>query len=69
LKEALMAITSTTTIRHTIDRVKQAWTEMDHAQRRLFEIRTGIPTTGHAGRATLDELEALYKLDSSRASG
>ena len=28
--------------RRTIDRVRQIWAELDHAQRRLLEIRTGV---------------------------
>jgi hypothetical protein len=26
----------------TIDRVKQIWAELDYAQRRLLEVRTGV---------------------------
>jgi len=29
----------------TINRLARAWAEMDYAQRRLFEIRTGVPVT------------------------
>jgi hypothetical protein len=29
-------------IRRTISRVKAIWSELDYAQRRLFEIQTGI---------------------------
>ena len=36
---------------HTIRRIKQSWAEMDYAQRRLFEVRTGIPVTPEATRA------------------
>ena len=55
---------ATATIRETVKRLKSAWTEMDYAQRRLFEIRTGLPVTGpekRTGPATsVEELEALY---------
>ena len=30
-------------LRRMIGRVKAVWSEMDYAQRRLFEIRTGVP--------------------------
>ena len=30
-------------MRQTIKRVRRAWAEVGYAQRRLFEIRTGIP--------------------------
>jgi hypothetical protein len=67
-----MATATKTGIRHTIERVKRAWTEMDYAQRRLFEIRTGVAVR-QAGkrteRATVDELESLYELGSSAARG
>lgn len=49
---------------HTIGRVKQIWSELDYAQRRLFEIRTGVPSTAPGKRPTdqarVDELERLY---------
>jgi len=28
-----------------IRRIARAWADMDYAQRRLFEIRTGVPVT------------------------
>jgi hypothetical protein len=41
--------------------------ELDYAQRRVFELRTGVsslPTPRHAPRrVSLEELEALYELD------
>lgn len=30
-------------ISQVVGRIRSAWSEMDHAQRRMFEIRTGIP--------------------------
>lgn len=35
-------------------RVHEIWTELDYAQRRLFELRTGVPVTvrAHRGRGT-----------------
>ena len=49
-----------------IGRLKEVWRELDYAQRRLLEIRTGVPftkersATGRRG----DELETLYRLPS-----
>jgi hypothetical protein len=33
-----------------ISRVRHVWAEMDYAQRRLFEIRTGVPVSGRDQR-------------------
>lgn len=49
---------------HTIRRIKKNWAELDYAQRRLFEMQTGIPMTpeGERARARADshELELLF---------
>jgi hypothetical protein len=49
---------------HTIRRIKHSWAEMDYAQRRLFEVRTGIPMTPEGtrvqARADSHELEVLF---------
>jgi BMFP domain-containing protein YqiC len=55
---------STVKIKRIIERVRSTWSELDYAQRRLFEIRTGIqldarPKGPKIARRT-DELEALY---------
>lgn len=54
-------------VKQAIQQVKQVWSEMDYAQRRLFEIRTGIPVTAPPKQArnksTVDELQALYTLE------
>lgn len=62
-------------IKRNINRAKAIWGELDYAQRRLFEIQTGIDLEAHpkARRSTRrpdakgpkiarrpDELEALY---------
>jgi hypothetical protein len=56
-------------IRQIISRVTRVWSELDYAQRRVFEIRTGIPTgAGESRRAggrpkisrSVEELERLY---------
>ena len=52
-----MALHSTTGGR-AIRRLAQIWTEMDYAQRRLFEIRTGVPAPTRP--ASVAELEAIY---------
>ena len=55
---------ATATIRKTVKRLRSAWTEMDYAQRRLFEIRTGVQATSPKARqrpvTSTEELEALY---------
>lgn len=47
-------------------RVREVWAELDYAQRRLFEIRTGLDTGARHSRTrtlTIDELEAMYAAD------
>ncbi len=50
--------------RHSIRRIKHTWAELDYAQRRLFEIQTGIPTTpeGQRAQARMEshELDVLF---------
>jgi hypothetical protein len=54
-------------ISRVIDRLRLAWADMDYAQRRLFEIQTGIPVAGpqprRHRRPTVEELEALYAIE------
>jgi hypothetical protein len=33
-----------------LNRAHEIWSELDDAQRRLFEIRTGVPVTGRSRR-------------------
>lgn len=41
--------------------IRKVWNEMDNAQRRLFEIRTGVPVTAQTRRATeIAELERTF---------
>ena len=51
-------------IKRFLKRVKAIWSELDYAQRRLFEIRTGIEVDGGPSAPKIarrsDELEALY---------
>jgi hypothetical protein len=53
--------------RRTVDYVKDMWAEFDYAQRRLLEVQTGRPMTreGRKAEAQIDELEALYWLESA----
>ncbi len=49
-----------------VGRATQIWAELDYAQRRLLEIRTGIPQLTRQERPTagsVSELEALYALE------
>jgi hypothetical protein len=51
--------------RHTITtRVRRVWNELDYAQRRMFEARTGVPVTDPSPRRRRDEhhLEVLDDL-------
>jgi hypothetical protein len=46
--------------------LRQEWEEIDYAQRRLFEIKTGLPGSADVRtpkqQSLIDELEALYSL-------
>ncbi|MGH2892458.1 MAG: hypothetical protein ACRDPM_04205 [Solirubrobacteraceae bacterium] len=47
-------------------RIRRSLTEMDYAQRRMFEIRTGLPATSTIDRvrdkAMIAELEAHWRM-------
>jgi BMFP domain-containing protein YqiC len=47
-------------------RIRRSLSDMDYAQRRMFEIRTGVPATGHLERARdkamIAELEAHWRM-------
>jgi hypothetical protein len=51
-----------TTLKH---RIRRSLAEMDYAQRRVFEIRTGVPVTQEIDRARdkamIAELEAHWR--------
>ncbi|MBV8953956.1 MAG: hypothetical protein JO179_07450 [Solirubrobacterales bacterium] len=49
-------------IRRTFGRIKETWDELNYANRRMLEIRTGIPVTreGPRIRARFDDLEPLF---------
>ena len=49
--------------RRLLRRLRQVWSELDYAQRRAFEIRTGIPLRAEKRpriSRTIDELERLF---------
>lgn len=51
-----------TTLRH---RIRRTLSEMDYAQRRIFEIRTGVPATTIdrvRDKAMIAELEAHWRM-------
>jgi hypothetical protein len=49
-------------MKNTLHSIRKAWSEMDEAQRRLFEIRTGIPVTARSRRAAeVAELEDSFR--------
>jgi BMFP domain-containing protein YqiC len=49
--------------------VKHVWDELDYAQRRMFEVRTGIPVTPEGeralARAEITKLEAVLATEDS----
>jgi hypothetical protein len=53
----------------TIGRVKELWAEFDYAQRRLLELRMGVPMLPPERpkiAASIDELEDLYAVEDPR---
>jgi hypothetical protein len=46
-----------------IERVRRSWTEIEYAQRRMFELRTGIVLPATRRGTHVEELEALYALE------
>ena len=43
-----------------IDRVREVLRELDYAQRRLFELRTGVPTRESRRRREVRMLESQF---------
>ena len=60
-----MKTTSHSRLRRAGHRIKVIWSEMDYAQRRLFEIRTGIDVD-RRGKRSQAELDALYAVPPSK---
>jgi hypothetical protein len=52
-----------TTSSRILLRVKHVWQELDYAQRKLFEVQTGVPVTERRSRrpSQIDELASLYR--------
>ena len=52
--------------RQTVKRIRHAQAEMNHAQRRLFEIRTGLPAEqtleSARDKAMIANLEAHWRM-------
>jgi len=59
--------------RRIFSRVTETWAELDYAQRRLLELRTGIPNLTPPKRPrisrSVSELDALYALDEHAVAG
>jgi hypothetical protein len=68
-----MSTSILTRLRRIFSRVTQTWAELDYAQRRLLEIRTGIPNLTPPKRPRISrhvsELEALYALEEPAVAG
>jgi hypothetical protein len=50
--------------------IRRSWAEIDYAERRMFELRTGtslLMTTPRPAR--IEELEALYALEARESEG
>jgi hypothetical protein len=71
IQERDMKTRTTKHIGRTIKRFRSTWAELDYAQRRLLEIRTGVPMTQPAERscnsASVEELEAWLALEFPRS--
>jgi len=50
--------TATSRTSRTISRAQQIWAEVDYAQRRMFELRTGVPVVPRQNRR---EATRLYR--------
>lgn len=59
----VQAMTMPSRVGGMIERVRRSWTEIEYAQRRMFELRTGIVLPATRRRTHIEELEALYALE------
>ena len=61
-----MSTTPKRNVSRSITRIKEVWRELDYAQRRSFELRTGLsfdkPVRDARSRAEIQQLESLYDL-------
>jgi hypothetical protein len=63
--EVIMRTRVTSGASRIIRWLRETWDEMDYAQRRLIELRTGVPSLPVPSvRSEVGELEALYALPS-----
>ena len=63
------AITVPSRVGGMIERVRRSWAEVEYAQRRMFELRTGIVVPATRRRTHIEELEALYALEARAKPG
>jgi hypothetical protein len=64
-----MRTTTGSRLIRTIGQVKEIWAEFDYAQRRLLEVQLGVAMRQARPpriAASIDELEALYRLEEPR---
>jgi hypothetical protein len=54
-------MTSRSHFRQLVVRARRVWSELSYAQRRMFEIRTGLPPARPRFRVSTDELERNYE--------
>jgi hypothetical protein len=52
----------TTRLRRSATRARQIWDELDYAQRRVFELRTGVPLAPRPPRRHADRLEDKHRI-------
>lgn len=62
-----MSTNTNRNVPHAITRLKEVWRELDYAQRRSLELRTGLSFDKPVSdppirRAEVEQLEALYNL-------
>ncbi len=69
----MIATTTFSRARRVVTRVRETLAEMNYAQRRMTEIRMGLPLVEPLGRrgiaATVAELDALYAYLDPRLDG
>lgn len=57
-------MSSNSRISSLISNFRRTWSELDYAERRLFELQTGISATGHPQQPSIarktNDLEALF---------
>lgn len=63
-----MTTLTTTRVRTAIARMRDTWSELEYAQQRAFELRTGVPVIDRRPviARTPEELESLYAASADR---